>query len=559
MRTLKYLLLKDMGLYGFNIFASLRDRKRRSKLLVALVAIVVLAVYSILFTKVFLGSFDTFKSLGMADSFLMAGYFVYLILLLFMSGTIIISKIYFSNDITTLLPLPIKSQTLMISNVAISSIMGIVYSLFYTVPVILKYGSGMNQGIEYYIFAFISLVTMTVITNSLVAFVIVLVMSYVNKFASAKKILQFFGMLLTIVFSLGINFMIQKFMTENGGFNQNMFINATNGLVEQMYSIFPPLRIVNLSLTSPTITEKIFYLLLQIVLTIAIVFISANVGSKLMIKGILLNKVVAVKKKKEKSIKLGQKSTFASLISKEFNTIFRNPAYAFNTLGVGLILPLALMIPFLAKNDMGNINFSEIKMYLDMFIEETVGEIPIYFASGLLLSLFFTATACAATTSITREGNRIWLMQSLPIKAKEQISARIVSSMILSFLTVLPTFLLIAFFLKFGIKFFLVAMVANLVASFFISSVGLFVDILRPKLDWRTPQEAMKQNLNVFILTIINFMIIGGLIYLGLKLISFENNSFIYYTAAVSAILLVLSFVINLLSVKNLDSKLRKY
>ncbi len=559
MRTLKYLLLKDMGLYGFNIFASLRDRKRRSKLLVALVAIVVLAVYSILFTKVFLGSFDTFKSLGMADSFLMAGYFVYLILLLFMSGTIIISKIYFSNDITTLLPLPIKSQTLMISNVAISSIMGIVYSLFYTVPVILKYGSGMNQGIEYYIFAFISLVTMTVITNSLVAFVIVLVMSYVNKFASAKKILQFFGMLLTIVFSLGINFMIQKFMTENGGFNQNMFINATNGLVEQMYSIFPPLRIVNLSLTSPTITEKIFYLLLQIVLTIAIVFISANVGSKLMIKGILLNKVVAVKKKKGKSIKLGQKSTFASLISKEFNTIFRNPAYAFNTLGVGLILPLALMIPFLAKNDMGNINFSEIKMYLDMFIEETVGEIPIYFASGLLLSLFFTATACAATTSITREGNRIWLMQSLPIKAKEQISARIVSSMILSFLTVLPTFLLIAFFLKFGIKFFLVAMVANLVASFFISSVGLFVDILRPKLDWRTPQEAMKQNLNVFILTIINFMIIGGLIYLGLKLISFENNSFIYYTAAVSAILLVLSFVINLLSVKNLDSKLRKY
>lgn len=559
MRTLKYLLLKDMGLYGFNIFASLRDRKRRSKLLVALVAIVVLAVYSILFTKVFLGSFDTFKSLGMADSFLMAGYFVYLILLLFMSGTIIISKIYFSNDITTLLPLPIKSQTLMISNVAISSIMGIVYSLFYTVPVILKYGSGMNQGIEYYIFAFISLVTMTVITNSLVAFVIVLVMSYVNKFASAKKILQFFGMLLTIVFSLGINFMIQKFMTENGGFNQNMFINATNGLVEQMYSIFPPLRIVNLSLTSPTITEKIFYLLLQIVLTIAIVFISANVGSKLMIKGILLNKVVAVKKKKGKSIKLGQKSTFASLISKEFNTIFRNPSYAFNTLGVGLILPLALMIPFLARNDAGNINFSEIKMYLDMFMEETVGEIPIYFALGLLLSLFFTATACAATTSITREGNRIWLMQSLPIKAKEQISARIVSSMILSFLTVLPTFLLIAFFLKFGIKFFLVAMVANLVASFFISSVGLFVDILRPKLDWRTPQEAMKQNLNVFILTIINFMIIGGLIYLGLKLISFENNSFIYYTAAVSAILLVLSFVINLLSVKNLDSKLRKY
>lgn len=559
MRTLKYLLLKDMGLYGFNIFASLRDRKRRSKLLVALVAIVVLAVYSILFTKVFLGSFDTFKSLGMADSFLMAGYFVYLILLLFMSGTIIISKIYFSNDITTLLPLPIKSQTLMISNVAISSIMGIVYSLFYTVPVILKYGSGMNQGIEYYIFAFISLVTMTVITNSLVAFVIVLVMSYVNKFASAKKILQFFGMLLTIVFSLGINFMIQRFMTENGGFNQNMFINATNGLVEQIYSIFPPLRIVNLSLTSPTITEKIFYLLLQILLTIAIVFISANVGSKLMIKGILLNKVVAVKKKKGKSIKLGQKSTFASLISKEFNTIFRNPAYAFNTLGVGLILPLALMIPFFARNDAGNINFSEIKMYLDMFMEETVGEIPIYFASGLLLSLFFTATACAATTSITREGNRIWLMQSLPIKAKEQISARIVSSMILSFLTVLPTFLLIAFFLKFGIKFFLVAMVANLVASFFISSVGLFVDILRPKLDWRTPQEAMKQNLNVFILTIINFMIIGGLIYLGFKLISFENNSFIYYTAAVSAILLVLSFVINLLSVKNLDSKLRKY
>lgn len=76
------------------------------------------------------------------------------------------------------------------------------------------------------------------------------------------------------------------------------------------------MRIVNLSLTSPTITEKIFYLLLQIVLTIAIVFISANVGSKLMIKGILLNKVVAVKKKKGKSIKLGQKSTFASLYLK---------------------------------------------------------------------------------------------------------------------------------------------------------------------------------------------------------------------------------------------------
>ena len=54
------------------------------------------------------------------------------------------------------------------------------------------------------------------------------------------------------------------------------------------------------------------------------------------------------------------------------------------------------------------------------------------------------------------------------------------------------------------------------------SNLGLLIDILRPKLNWDNPQEAIKQNMNIFLFVMGSFGYLGLIIFSLVKL--FENK-----------------------------------
>lgn len=66
----------------------------------------------------------------------------------------------------------------------------------------------------------------------------------------------------------------------------------------------------------------------------------------------------------------------------------------------------------------------------------------------------------------------------------------------------IPLFILLMILLGKHLYFVFVVIVGFALASFFISNLGLFFDIRSPKLKWDTPQQAIKQNMNVLKLTL---------------------------------------------------------
>lgn len=181
---------------------------------------------------------------------------------------------------------------------------------------------------------------------------------------------------------------------------------------------------------------------------------------------------------------------------------------------------------------------------------------------GFAISFFLCSFGQTAISSITREGKRIWLMQSLPITYKDQVKGRLLASYFFQFINMAPITIVLLLIFRPSIEIILGYIIGVAVAAFVISNVGLFVDILKPKLNWDTPQEAIKQNFNIFIFSmgIIVYAIV--IIFIIIKLFEYGVISFstLFYVAIFLGVFhLIIGIVFSLLNVKMFEKRLRKF
>lgn len=100
-------------------------------------------------------------------------------------------------------------------------------------------------------------------------------------------------------------------------------------------------------------------------------------------------------------------------------------------------------------------------------------------------------------------------MQTLPITAKDQINGRLMAGAFFQTIIVLPLIGVLIFILRLPLIVWIPLILAAIFGGLIIGLAGLLVDMLRPKLQWDNPQEAMKQNFNVFITILIGFMYVA--------------------------------------------------
>jgi ABC-2 type transport system permease protein len=77
-----------------------------------------------------------------------------------------------------------------------------------------------------------------------------------------------------------------------------------------------------------------------------------------------------------------------------------------------------------------------------------------------------------------------------------------------------------------------------------ISAVGIYIDLMRPKLIWNNPQEAIKQNFNVVIAMLLGFVLVTIFGAIGYFITIFGLNTF-----AVFGIMLIIILVFSYISI----------
>ena len=190
----------------------------------------------------------------------------------------------------------------------------------------------------------------------------------------------------------------------------------------------------------------------------------------------------------EKTAKNG--SMFFALLKKEFLRFIKSPAYFLNT-AMGSLLMLIVFVMMLIKNDLFGIT------------PEMLGSIPeLQKATPLLLvaiCCFMGVSNTISASSISLEGDSIWVLQSLPVEEKKIFNAKISLHFIM---TAIPTiFCVIAFGLMLEVSVWYILFSAMIMMAFvaLCSVFGLVINLKMPNLHWTNETAAVKQSMSTLV------------------------------------------------------------
>ena len=216
-------------------------------------------------------------------------------------------------------------------------------------------------------------------------------------------------------------------------------------------------------------------------------------------------------------------------VLREIKTIFRVPSYATNILPVSFmpVIMIIMMNMFMSKMGEGANGFGGILAELNPALVMCILAAIMAYMGGL---------SPALSTAVTREGSRAKFITGFSLSFIGHIAAGVA---------------MVIFFPGMELQVAL-ALIMCLLFLYVNSCLELSRDIKKPKLDWVTEQEAVKQNFGVLIGMFISWAILIALAALSYFLITWKLNMWIIF-GILSGILVILCIVTRTLMYRNAD------
>lgn len=499
LQTNNYLNIKDS-----------KDSKKTYFLLSVLLLTLAPIFYALLhFSMSFYETLSGFQQHGLVLSLSFSS----ISLLIFFSSIItVMSVLYFSMDLTSLLPLPYSPRALIASKFIVMLVFQYIIECFTLLPILI--GFGLKNGITpYYIFySLISLITLPIIPLSVASIIVMIIMGFTNM-GKNKDQFKILGGLVAIGFSIGIYISIQEDLGNVQSLSsvENIIALGNHSLVNFSSTLFPTTNLLTYALLKETLTENLYFLskvLFYNLITFALFLI---VGQLTYFKGVLGISETASKNKKISHKKMRslskERPIQISYMLKEVRVILRTPAYLLNCVLGNFLWLVVIGISYFTTDDMSG----QIQQVSHVFKIVNYDHLLVFSA---ILIVFLSGTFNSIVqTSISREGTGFHINKYLPISYGHQIQGKVLSGMFFAGtnLLILVPLLIIVFKIRFFLI--LVLITTSVLSILFVSFAGLLIDLYNPKLDWSREQSAVKQNVNV-VLAFIPVLLISGLILL---------------------------------------------
>ena len=288
--------------------------------------------------------YDVLSQIDQEGVLLSIGFFTSGLAIFFLGLFYIIGTFYFSEDIETLLPLPLRSYEIISSKFLVVVIYEYITALIILAPVLLVYGIRSGEGIVYYILSIITFLIFPIIPLALGSIIVMIIMRFSN-IAKNKDLFKLFGGIAALAVGLSINIIIQKFMNgvlSNPEALQRLLLEGNNSLVN-VYS-FPGLKYLTYALINNSTLSGILNYVIFIVITLAVFAIFLFVAEKLYFKGVIGISEAGSKKRMLSNDQLAKgsfkRSAVVSYTLKELRILFRTPIYFLNCILITFILPI---------------------------------------------------------------------------------------------------------------------------------------------------------------------------------------------------------------------------
>jgi ABC-2 type transport system permease protein len=428
-----------------------------------------------------------------------------------------IIHLYLGKDTEFFASLPIGGSAVYFAKLAIVYIMQLLLAIVLMVPVFVTTGAVLGLGPLYYtmmLAVILAMPALPLLAMSILAIPIMYMVSFFRNRGALTSIflIVFIGAGYAVYFAVLASNSSSSTLpegtppTEVPDFDAELaaFLRSTSGLLNVFAPLVALIRIAcgqnatlfgEMDTLNANIVNVCIFVVSLVVVCIVVRIISGTIymrGARAQLESQKINLLI---KSRDTN-----RSHFGALMYKEIKELLRTPSFAMNYLYMIVMSPIAVL--FFANHFVN--------------LDSLTGAVQYTQVLDLVLIMFVLITGVGvntgANTTISREGDKFYLLKILPVDYKTQVRAKLTVYHTISLITIVLS--LVCFVVVKGSYLTALAgFVFLLMYSRAYVRLAAIFDLSRPKLKWSTPRELLKNNSNVYIPMLLSmasiFVLIG--------------------------------------------------
>lgn len=529
-----FILLKNsfVNSTGINSLSKgIDNSKEKRKLLITTVTLLLIAtVICFMSTSYSIALAIVLKPMGYLDLILIVAILFSCILSFIMSIYKAQGTLFSSKDYDLLMSLPIKNSTILTSKIL--SLMSISYieTALIIIPASIVYFI-YNESLSWIFFiilvvGLIFIPMIPIIAASIIAMIITFISSRFKHKNIATIVVGMGALLLILIVSMNM----QNYI--------NAFVENSDSIVSGLSKIYLPAMYLKDALVNYDVFNLLKFIAISIIPFVIFIIVFSKAFKT--VNGKLSE---SYKKANYKVKKLETSSITKALVMQELRRYFATPIYVMNTaFGMVLLVAASIATLFVSKETLVEL----------LGYPEIANMIPV----AILVILVFTiGLSCTTNSSISLEGNRLWILKVLPIEPKDIFKGKIITNLIITIPAAVIANIIFYIGLKFDVKYLILNLVISIVFSIVSAVLGLIINLCFPKMDWTNPTTVVKQSASVMI-TILGIMIlILALIGVSIALVKIFSVTNMMIILTVVLILFLITLFVSIKVLDNIGSK----
>jgi ABC-2 type transport system permease protein len=403
----------------------------------------------------------------------------------------ILGIMFFAKDSEFLSSLPLPQWKVFCSKFLLVYTNEIFITLAITAPPVIIYGIGTNASFLFYLKALFVMIFLPFIPLAIASLISMLMMGVVSRTRHRDAISIVAGLFFIVALILGQNIFVSQMPTSGISQSISNLLQSSDGFIKLIGRYFPPSIWASLGVTaqSGSLSNIALFVLTSLAALTVVVFVS----SKVYYAG-ALSQLETVKRQRpssRKRLSFETASPLMAIFMREWKLLIRTPIYALNSLTTVILGPLVVLLPIFSSK-------SAIAPLLKQLTDLINAGSGIYVIFGLALAgIIFAALNPASSTIYSREGKTFWISKTLPITPQKQATAKLLSAFSLATISSVVTIVAAAICYSIPAYLAIGALILSLLVLFSLTVASVIVDLIHPKLNWNSQQEAIKQNWNV--------------------------------------------------------------
>lgn len=483
-------LIKIQCLHLFNLNEIIHNpnKKARFKLVgIAALFLYIFVAFSFYIYFMFSSMADTLFLIDAIDTIIGCIFSVALGITLVTSVFKVSGLIINCKDDDLLSSLPIPKTTIMISRWLIMYTFNLIMIIIMSIPIIYIYLQYVNVSLYFYV-SFSILILLSPLIPMIIGCSAGILLQFISKLFKKSNIIN---IILVFAALIAYFYFITSISYDNIGTYAAMFGNSLN-------KVYP----LTTYYIEAICNNNVIALIVLILLNFGLFYVFTFIISKYY--DVLVNMTPKQNKKQFKLTTIKSSSVLNTLIKKESKRYFSSTGYVVNT-ATGVLLQVIAVAYIVIQG----IDSFEMILSIDGIESIIQAFIPLFLMATIGLS---TTTS----SSISLEGQQLWIIKSLPIDTMMIFKAKCAINFILFAPFAVLNVIVLSFFLKLKLTILLFYIIFIVLYISFMSMLGLIVNLLYPNFNWKNEMTVIKQSLPSFIIMIQSLatsIIIGYLLF----------------------------------------------